>query len=247
MRAAVFKSCSLTQSNFEDSYFRKAEFVNVDFTGSTFKFCNFEKATFKSCSLRYCSFYHCKLPLNEIIACLPQEPNLRRDLARNLRSNCLSMGDKKSADIYLNIETKAAEELSKSIFLSKTRYFKDNYNLLDRIHEFLNYISSKISGLIWGYGYRFDRLIVSFVLIALCFSLLTYLSEINFIVGHEAVPRSLTVVESVLSGFGGTIRISSISFTPISVYGKLLLLSEGFLGTLFLALLAATLYRKIAR
>ena len=123
MKQAVFKDCSFTQSNFEDSYFRKATFNNVRFTGSTFRFCNFDKASFQACDFRYSNFFHCKLPKDEIISCLPPEPNLCRDLARNLRANYEMIGDKKSADTFLDIEIQAYEDELRAIFLSKTEYY----------------------------------------------------------------------------------------------------------------------------
>ena len=133
MKDAEFKDCSFTQSNFEDSYFRKAAFKNVRFTGSIFRFCNFDKASFQGCDFRYCNFYQCKLPKNEIISCLPTEPNLRRDLARNLRANLEMIGERKSADTFLDIEIQAHEEELKAIFLSKTQYYKTHYNWLGQL------------------------------------------------------------------------------------------------------------------
>lgn len=106
-REANFTSCSLTQCQFEDSYLRKAEFRDVDFTGSTFRNCNLEKATFKSCNLRYCTFQATHLDRDEIIGCLPVEPNLRRDLTRNLRRNFNDLGDKGAADVFLDLEIDA--------------------------------------------------------------------------------------------------------------------------------------------
>ena len=247
MKEAVFSNCSLTQSNFEDSYFRKAKFKNVRFTGSSFRFCNFDKASFETCDFRYCDFYRCKLPENEIIACLPPEPNLKRNLARNLRANFESIGDKKTADIFLDIEIQANEDLSKSIFLSKTEYYKNHYNLLDQTREGLKFIGSKLSGMVWGYGHRVGCLFLSYTLITSLCSLITYFGKIDFIVGNQNMPRALTFWESIYMGFGETIGASGLSFTPINTFGKLILLSESFLGTLFLALLAATLYRRIAR
>jgi hypothetical protein len=247
MKEAVISDCAFTQSHFEDSYFRKAKFKNVRFTGSSFRFCNFDKASFQACDFRYCNFHYCKLPADEILACLPPEPNLRRDLARNLRSNFEMIGDKKTADKLLDIEIQANEDLSKSIFLSDTDYYRDHYNLLDQIREGLKLIASKLSGIVWGYGRKVGRLFLSYISITAFCSLITYFGEINFIVGNEKTPRHFTFWESIYMGFDATIKGVGISLTPISIFGKLILLSESFLGTLFLALLAATLYRRIAR
>ncbi|MCF8009513.1 MAG: pentapeptide repeat-containing protein [Halanaerobiales bacterium] len=247
MLKAVIENSHLTQSQFEDSYFRKAEFRNVQFTGSNFRFCNFDKASFQACDFKYCTFYQCKLPADEIIACMPVEPNLRRDLARNLRSNSEMIGDKKTADRFLDIEIQASEDLSKAIFLSSTKYYKDNYNFIDQVREGLKYLGSKVSGLIWGYGHRVGRLLISYITVTVLCSFLTYFGEIEFFVGNQKQPRPLLFWESIYMGFGETIGAINLSLTPVTIAGKLVLLSASFLGTLFLALLAATFYRRIAR
>ena len=247
MKEAFFKDCSFTQSNFEDSYFRKAVFKNVRFTGSSFRFCNFDKASFQACDFRYCNFFHCKLPKDEIISCLPPEPNLRRDLARNLRANYEMIGDKKAADTFLDIEIQAYEDELKAIFFSKTEYYKNHYNLLAQIQAGAKFLVSKFSGMVWGYGHRVDRLVLSYFLTTCFLSLITYFGRTKFFVSSNMVPRQLTFWESINMGFCETVSASSPSFVPSTLGGQLITLSASLLGTLFLALLAATLYRRIAR
>ena len=247
MKEATFNNCSFTQSYFEDSYFRKAIFKNVRFTGSTFKFCNFDKASFQSCDLRYCNFHCCKLPRDEIVATLPTEPNLKRDLARNLRANFESLGDKKSADAFLDIEIQAYEEELKAIFFSKTEYYRTHYDRFAQFYAGLKYCGSIISGVIWGYGHRVGRLLASYAIITFLLSLLTYFSKINFFVSGHSSQRPLNLKESLYLIFSETLNASGASFIPATSTGKLILLAVSFLGTLFLALLAATLYRRIAR
>lgn len=245
---AEFTDCDFTQSNFEDSYFRKAKFKNVRLTGSTFRFCNFDKAIFQGCDLRYCSFYHCKLPCDEMIACLPREPKLRRDLARNLRVNYEMLGDMKSADVFLDIEITADDEEQKSILFSKSSYYKERYNIPSRINAGIKFCVSKISGLVWGYGRRVSRLLFSFIFITAICSFITFSLGIHFSEVGQTTPHLLSLWESIYFTFGVTLGMSSgASLVPITFLGKLLVLFENFLGTLFLALLAATLYRRIAR
>ena len=119
-RNAKFSSSSFTQCHFEETYLRKADFKDVDFTGSTFRNCNLEKATFKGCNLRYCTFQSTLLDHDEIIACLPVEPNLRRNLTRNLRRNFEELGDKSVADVFLNLEIEAYEQELLGAFRRKT-------------------------------------------------------------------------------------------------------------------------------
>ncbi len=247
MKDAEIKDCSFTQSNFEDSYFRKAVFKNVRFTGSNFRFCNFDKTSFQACDFRYCNFYHCKLPKDEIKACLPSEANLRRDLAKNLRSNYEMIGDKKAADTFLDIEIQANEAELKAIFISTTEYYKKHYDRLDQIKAGLKFVGSKLSGMLWGYGHRIGRLLLSYFTITCLWSLTSYFNNITFAIQNEGLQRPLNLWESLYMGFGQTVGLSGLPFVPVNLYGKVIMLSESFLGTLFLALLAATLYRRIAR
>lgn len=247
MKGAEIKDSSFTQSNFEDSYFRKAAFNNVHFTGSSFRFCNFDKASFQACDFRYCSFYHCKLPKDEIIACLPSESNLRRDLARNLRANYEMIGDKKSADTFLDIENQANEAELSAIFWSKTQYYKGRYNNLDQVKSGLKFMVSWFSGLIWGYGHSVGRLFLSYFIITCILSFITYMGETNFRVLSDGVQHPLNFWQSIYAGFSQTVGLSGLPFKHVTLLGKIIMLIESFLGTLFLALFAAIFYRRIAR
>lgn len=247
MKGAKIKDTWFTQSNFEDSYFRKAEFENVHFTGSSFRFCNFDKASFQACDFRYCNFYHCRLPKEEIIACLPLEHNLRRDLARNLRANYEMIGDKKSADTFLDIEIQSNEAELGAIFWSKTKYYKNHYNLLDQVKSGLKFMGSKFSGLTWGHGHSVGRLFASYFIITFLLSLMTYFGKTNFRDLNDGVQRPLNLWESIYTGFGQTLSLSGLPFDHATFSGEIIMLVESFLGTLFLALLAATFYRRIAR
>ena len=178
---------------------------------------------------------------------MPTEPNLRRDLARNLRSNSEMIGDKKSADRFLDIEIQASEELSKAIFLSATKYYKENYSVIDQVREGLKYLGSKVSGLVWGYGHRVGRLLLSYITVTILCSLTSYFGKVEFFVRGQKTSRPLLFGESIYMGFGETLGAINLGLTPVTMSGKLILLSASFLGTVFLALLAATLYRRIAR
>jgi hypothetical protein len=246
-RNASFEQSSLTQCFFEDSYFRKASFRNVDLTGSTFRGCNLEKATFQGCNFRYCAFQMTRLDPNEIIGCLPVEPNLRRDLARNLRKNFEGLGDKVTADVFLNLEIEAYEQELLGAFRRKTEYYRSHYSNVDQAVAGLKYLASKLSGIVWGYGHRVSRLLVSYTILSTAFALITYFCRFPFSVDGQTSIRVLGFWESMYYTFAGTLCLSVASLTPVSAIAKALQLCETFLGTLFLALLAAAAYRKISR
>ena len=106
---------------------------------------------------------------------------------------------------------------------------------------------SKISGIVWGYGHRVGRLALSYFLTTSLLSIITYFGKLTFFVSGTSVPRKLTFWESINMGFCETVGASSPSFVPSTLGGQLIALSASLVGTVFLALLAATLYRRIAR
>lgn len=246
-RNAVFRKCSLTQCLFEDTYFRKASFNDVRFTGSTFRKCNLEKATFQGCDLRFCKFESTFLNRDEIVGNLPVEPILRRNLARNLRKNFEALGDKESSDVFLNIEIEAHEQELLGGFRRKTAYYQQHYTQVDQVIAGLKYITSKLSGIVWGYGHRLSRLLASYLVVSCFFAFITYFFDLSFIVDTEASPRTLGFWESTYHVFSVTLGTGTISIAPFSLAAKMFEVIEGFLGTLFLALLAAAAYRRISR
>jgi hypothetical protein len=246
-RDAEFRQCNLTQCLFEDTYLRKARFVNVRLTGSTFRKCNLEKANFQGCDLRFCTFEDTFLDRNEIIGNFPVEPNLRLRLARNLRKNFEALGDKESADIFLNLEIEAHEQELLGGFRRNTEYYRQHYTPVDQALAGLKYILSKLSGIIWGYGYRVRRLVISYIALTCVFALITYFCGLNFITDAQASVRTLGFWESIYQSFTATLGTSSAPFAPVYAGARLLQVFERFIGTLFLAMLAASAYRRITR
>lgn len=246
LRDVVLKDSSITQSLFEDCYMRKARFENVYLTGSTFKNCNLERASFQGCDIKFCIFENTRLNRDEIISCLPVEPNLRRNLARNLRKNFEALGDKEAADVFMNIDIKSYEQELLAIFRRATEYYKKKYNQIDQIKAGLKFIISKASGIIWGYGHRISRLLTSFIVIAFIFSLVTYFGEVRFVNPSNLSTKVLGFWESIYQAYSEALGAVT-GLSPETWHGQVLQLTERFIGTLFLALLAAAAYRRITK
>lgn len=247
LRDAKVQNSSLTQCHFQDCYLRKAHFVNARLTGSTFRRCNLEKATFRGCDLRFCTFEATRLHRDEVIGCLPVEPNLRRDLAQNLRKNFETLGDKESADVFLGIEIQAREQEFLATFHRKTEYYRSHYSPVDQAKAGLKYIGSKVNGIVWGYGHRVRRLIASYIALTLVFALITCFAGLRYSVATDQPTRTLSFWESLYQAFAETLGVGATPLSPATSAGLVLQVLEGFLGTLFLALLAAGAYRRIAR
>lgn len=246
MKEAEVINSNFTQCEFHNSYFRKATFRNVDFTGSIFYDCNFDKAKFQCCTLKYARFYNCLIDAKEIEQSLPIEPNLRLELGRNLRANFLNQGDKESADHYMDIVMSAQEELYWRIASRESSYYRDNYDVLTSIKSLLNLLLLKTSKIVWGYGYKIERLLATFVVVMLSFSIVSSLAHLSY-ADAEGIVRELSIGESIYF-YSAAIVTSSISnISPASTSSKILFITANLTGAIFIAVLAAAVFQKISR
>ena len=246
IKNAIIKAGSITQCIFEDVYGRRAKFYNVNFTGSIFRNCNFELSTFRSCTLNYCEFSNTQLPYREIISCLPMEPNIREELARNLKTNYLGLGQKDIADVFLDIEIKAKEERMLEIIKSNTSYYKENYTQLDVLKAFFQFLLSKSRRYITGDGYCIKNIVISFFIIIGIYSIILTIINPPFIYSNVNV-QSIDLIKACKIVLSETIQYPHIKYSPESMSGKVVLLISRITGILYLGLISATFYRKISR
>jgi uncharacterized protein YjbI with pentapeptide repeats len=88
-----FEDCDFRYSIFSKAYFRDAKFTNCRFTGARFIDCNLKSANFYKCDLKFVQFQRCQLELDDLVASLPAEPNIRKEALQNLRANATEIGD----------------------------------------------------------------------------------------------------------------------------------------------------------
>jgi hypothetical protein len=250
----IVSECFFLQTTFEDCYFRTVNFKNVDFTGSTFRNCNFEKSTFdEKCAFYYCTFDNCYIRAEEIMERIPDNsrPNQRMTLARNLKTNFANLGDKESSDIFMGIEIEAEEADSWGIFRNKSKYYKSKHNSPKyRFAALIKYFNSKLSGLIWGYGFELTNLFISYIAVLLIITAIICIGNVPFQTSdsnHTAVIPVENIGKIIFVVFSYSINYASTDYSPASFCGKTILFVTSFLGIVYLGMLAATLYRKIAR
>lgn len=245
MKKAKFKNCNITQSIIRDCYLREAEFINVNFTGTKFIGCNLERAIFKSCNFRYVTFDRCKLNISEILGSLPFESNLLKGVLRELRRNEESMGEYKSADMILLKELATERQLYLDRARAKTSYFKEKTNMFERVNASWNFICSFFEDLLWGYGLKISRLLLSGIVLIILFAFLFYTTKEVYKLGNDMVVLDLeqSIYLSALSfstlGYG--------EYIPQTNVGKLLICFENLFGGIFIGFFAAAVYRRIAR
>jgi len=159
---AEFISCDFSYCIFERAYFHSAKFENCKFTGSRFYDCNFRAANLYLCDLRYATFHRTIVEAKELLATLPQEPNLRRDILQNLRANAVEVGDFRSQRLYVLEEVKAkSDHLSRALWISES-YYKRKYGTISaRAKAGLELLGLRLSGFVWGHGERAWRILFS--------------------------------------------------------------------------------------
>ena len=132
-----FKDSNLTNIRFSNCtfigcYFRKTNLKGCDFSGCRFIACDFPKVAVRSCYFRYAHFDECFIGASEIHHSLPQEPNIREELARNLANAAASEGFFKEARAFRLIEIRAREQDLKAAALENHSGI-ENITILSRV------------------------------------------------------------------------------------------------------------------
>lgn len=224
---AEFDDCDFRYSVFERAYFRDAKFSNCRFDGARFIDCSFKNANFYKCDLKFALFQRCLIDLEEMIACLPAEPNIRRDSLQNLRANAVSVGDYANQGMLVLQEVEAAKLHYKYALRGYDTYYRKKYSgFFSKLKAGAKLLWLQISGLVWGHGERPRNLILSGLF------LLLFLTFINFWsvmprVGWNQSGNGLYPLEYVIRLF--------LNFSPDLRY-------QGFLVVDFLIVILRYLY-----
>jgi hypothetical protein len=105
----------------------------------------------------------------------PTEPNLRRNLALELRLNAVSLGRKDEADLYLAQEIRADRGYNWNKVLRKSSYYRDHYQWMDQIGAAASLLLWWINDLSWGHGLDMLKLLRSLIVLISAFTFLIWL------------------------------------------------------------------------
>jgi hypothetical protein len=170
-----FRNCDFRYSNFKRAYFRDAKFFNCRFDGALFSDCNFKNASFYKCDLKFVQFRRSLIELDELIASLPAEPNIRREAIQSLRANAVEVGDYSSQSRLILEEIEATKRhYSYALRGYDSYYRKKYYGFLPKLRALAQLSWLQISGIIWGHGEKPARLLLSSLV------LLLLLTAVNF-------------------------------------------------------------------
>lgn len=239
-----FKNTSFIRNDFShctfiDCYFKSSSIIQNNFTGCRFINCTFDGPllVISDCVFKYATFDGCYIPFEIMKSNLPEnEENLCADLCRNLSLQCLALGEISDYSKYYFKQRHAEEthEIRKLIHVSGS-YYDKKYNFFEGIAGLFNFLRSKMSRYLWGYGEKISPLLLNILIIIALYSL------IYFFV--------LTPI-----GYDMAISVSICSFFNISSFAQFdyekinaLIISEGIVGLLFTGLLVTAIFRRINR
>lgn len=170
-----FRECDFRYSYFERAYFRKAKFINCNFEGALFVDCNLKSSNFYGCDLKFARFQRSLVDLDDMIASLPAEPNIRQESLQNLRANAIDVGDYSSQSRLVLQEIEASKRHYRYALTGFDSYYRRKYlGYLPKFKAFLKLAGLQLSGLVWGHGEKSARLLAS------CTLLLAILTGLNF-------------------------------------------------------------------
>ena len=196
-----FVDCDFSYSVFERAYFRSAKFDNCKFIGCRFYDSNLRGASFPGSDLKYAVFYRTLLETREMIAILPQEPNLKRDALQNLRANAGEIGNFSSQREFVLAEIEATMDHELRSLKGTEDYYRRKYQgFLPKAQAALKYLGLRFSGFLWGHGERPLRLLMSGALFIVCFSFINFWAVLPR-VGWDATGSGLKVLRYCFDRF----------------------------------------------
>lgn len=170
-----FRECDFRYSYFERAYFRKAKFVSCNFEGAIFVDCNLKSSNFYGCDLKFARFQRSLVDLDDLIASLPAEPNIRQEILQNLRANAIEVGDYASQSRLILQEIEASKRHYRYALSGFDSYYRKKYlGYLPKFKALIHLAGLQLSGLVWGHGEKSGRLLISSAF------LLALLTVVNF-------------------------------------------------------------------
>jgi uncharacterized protein YjbI with pentapeptide repeats len=225
-KGATFTQCDLALSRMTDVYLRDVKLVQSDLYGVSFRDCDMLGIKLERTKLTAASFQGCRINIQDFPKPLEEENKGRFDYARDiykaLRLDLQSAGDMVGAGEASYRQLTAARKND----FSKKRYGSWTISIL--------------LDLLWGYGERPVRLLISSVVLCLLCGVGLYLLGI----GSGGLCFSAETSYSELEKFGLSLYLSFVSFTtlgygdfsPCTPMSRLLAISEAFFGAFIMGL-----------
>ena len=134
--------------------------------GCKFIDCEFPRVAVQGCDFRYSRFSRCVLPYAEIELSLPQEPNLREELSRNLALEASRVGQAEDAKAFRLCQIRSREEDLRAAMKGDSQWYREHYDALRRIGAGVSLTFSVLNRWLWGYGEKVTVLLRNSIIAA---------------------------------------------------------------------------------
>ncbi|MGC2526115.1 MAG: pentapeptide repeat-containing protein, partial [Candidatus Acidiferrum sp.] len=244
-----FKDVTISESNFLDCvfvacYFRRANLTGSSFVACKFIDCEFPKVAIRGCNLRYARFSGCTLAFSEVKLSLPQEPNLREELSRNLAIEAASLGLREEARAFRLCQVEAREADLRAAMTGASQWYREHYDGFRRVSAAVALFVSVSNRVLWGYGERATILLRNAAIIAFG------VFPTAFLILRDGLARK----SGEQIDFGEALAYSLKNFLPTGIESDIVAKGvlvralsgiEAFIGVIVTALLASYLLRWI--
>lgn len=229
---------------FEDCYFHRAHFTNVAFTGSMFTDCNLDEATIVACSFEYVRFRRTLIDRNVMLQNLPNNPNQKRDLLRELRMNARTLGRDDDARLYLLEELQATKAYLRQKATGKVK-FQAHYTWTDHIGASIELVWWHIQNVAWGHGLKLQRLLFTTVVIVLVCAFIIQYGGATWL--NETSGDSTTFWNALYLSATSLVGAPTGSMSPSGAWSQFLATLQTGSGLVLFGLFVTTLYRRFAK
>jgi hypothetical protein len=184
------------------------------------------------------------LSADEVKHCLPQEPNLREELTRNLAIQAGLLGLREEARAFRLSQIAAHEEDLRAAMTGATPWYREHYDAWRRVGAAIRFGVSVANRILWGYGER------AVVLLRNTFLLAFVIFPLLFLV----MPGGLVTKSGGDINYGEALKYSLKNFLPTGIDSDLVAQSvaartasgiEAFIAVVAIALFASYLFRWI--
>jgi len=242
VKEAHFIGCDFSFCYFNRCYFHKVTFEKCIFIGCLFNQCTIRNSDFKVCDIKYSRFFQTILPDEELIANLPEWPNVRLELLQNLRLNAQNTGNNKGVRTFLIEELEARRMYYLKVAQGKESYYREKYKgFYHRARGRFNYYRLWLDKYIWGHGERPVFLITSITLfILLSASLIIFCNSDKILLNNHLDWAFLK--NTILNTAGFFLGINPIPDAP-----WLIKILTGIFKIFFMGVLITVLLRVLSK
>jgi hypothetical protein len=184
------------------------------------------------------------IPYKDMEPSFPPLANVCRDMSARLAVQASMLGQNSDARLYRLTSIAKGEEALWRAWRASDKYSEDHYpTSVDRVGALLQWVLSKVNGLLWGYGESMRRLLFNVFLLGVVICPILFLLTTDDLRSSPAVTTGdawLLSLGSILSNSGST------GITAVGV-AELVVLVESALGFLFFGLFVTYLFRAVTR